>query len=87
MVRERGGASQKEWALVFPHEDVTGYCHVGARHFFFFFVFVEDDRALRPVVGFGCTACSLLLFREAEPYLAVSVNTLATAAQWQLMVT
>ena len=50
-------------------------------------VFVEDDGALRPCVGFVLACFSLILFREAEPYLSFSVNTLATGAQWQLMAT
>ena len=50
-------------------------------------VFVEDQDARKAAVGFGLSAASLILFREAEPYLTVSCNVLATIAQWQLIVT
>ena len=49
-------------------------------------VFCGDDPALRACVGFGFALLSLLCFREASPYIGAPVNTLANAAQWQLVI-
>ena len=44
--------------------------------------FVSLD--LRPIVGCGLAAMSIILFQEVLPYHDPATNSLAVAAQWQV---